>query len=147
MNESRVRVTIGEAETEVYSSAVSLEQAFGSTMLEPSWWPADAGPIGYRLARSLDHLEYVIVSTRSGDDSLTCVIGHVEVPGGGRAAGDWYAPSELKELRGLVGRTGHPRRLQAVVHDEGLAIHLIGYGSEAEVVRAAHSLRRVRAGN
>jgi hypothetical protein len=142
----RVRVTIGEADSEVYSSAVSLAYAFGSAILEPSWWPSDAGPIGYRLARIPEYLEYVIVATRGGDDRLTLVIGHAEVPGAGREAGDWYAPPELENLRGLVGWTGYPRSLHAVVNDEGLAIHLFGYDSEADVVRAAQSLRRVSAG-
>jgi hypothetical protein len=142
----RVEVTIGEADTEVYGSAVSLARAFGSTILEPLWWPPDAGPIGYRLARFPDCLEHDIVATCSGDDRLTLVIGHAEVPGAGREAGDWYAPPELEDLRGLVGWTGYPRRLHAVVHDEGLAVHLFGYESQADVVRAARSLRRVSAG-
>jgi hypothetical protein len=140
-----VRVTIGEADTEVYGSAVSLARAFGSAILEPSWWPSDAGSIGYRLARFPDCLEYDIVATRPGDGGLILVIGHAEVPGAGRESGDWYAPPELEDLRGLVGWTGYPRRLHAVVHGEGLAVHLFGYDSEADVVRAAQSLRRVSA--
>jgi hypothetical protein len=47
-------------------------------------------------------------------------------------------------LRGLIGRVGTPARLQAVVHDEQLAIHSIGYETEDEIISAVRSLRRVK---
>jgi hypothetical protein len=42
----------------------------------------------------------------------------------------------------LVGNVGTPSRVQAVVHDAGLAVHLIGYDTEDEIMQAATSLRR-----
>ncbi len=44
-------------------------------------------------------------------------------------------------MRGLIGRVGEPSRLQAVIYDEKLEIQLIGYATEAEIVRAVTSLR------
>ena len=38
-----------------------------------------------------------------------------------------------------------PTRLQAVVHQENLALHLIGYDIEDEIKRVAMSLRRTSA--
>ncbi len=73
-----------------------------------------------------------------------CVIGHFEVKGAGRATGEWYSPREFAHLRGLIGRVGTPPRLQAVVHDEQLAIHLIGYDTEDEIISAVKSLCLVR---
>lgn len=48
-------------------------------------------------------------------------------------------------MRGLIGRVGIPPRFQAVVHHEKLAIHLIGYETEREIMSAATGLRRVGA--
>ena len=39
------RVTIEEAALEAYPSGSALAQAFGSAILEPSWFPADAGEV------------------------------------------------------------------------------------------------------
>lgn len=87
---------------------------------------------------------YRIGSTRH-DDASICVVGHREVSGAGRADGEWYAPQQLATVRGLIGRVGIPPRLQAVAHQEKLAIHLIGYETEGEIMSAATSLRRVSA--
>jgi hypothetical protein len=65
--------------------------------------------------------------------------------GAGRAAGEWYEPRELAPVRGLIGRVGIPPRLQALVHHEKLAIHLIGYETEEESISATRSLRGVSA--
>jgi len=65
--------------------------------------------------------------------------------GAGRAAGEWYEPRELAPLRGLIGRVGIPPRLQALVHREKLAIRLIGYETEEEIISVARSLRPVSA--
>ena len=71
------------------------------------------------------------------------VVGGVEVPGARRATGEWWEPSELAHVRGLIPRTGIPPRLQAVVHDEDLAIHLIGYETAEEIIKAVNSFQRV----
>ena len=83
-----------------------------------------------------------------GDEKL--VIGHVE---GQRdrsprewSDGEWSELRELKELRGLIGRVGIPARLQGVIYDQDLEMHLIGYDTEDEIVSAASSLRRVDPG-
>lgn len=48
---------------------------------------------------------------------------------------------ELEALRGVIRTAG--AHVHAVVHHEQQVIHLIGYASKAEVVRAVNSLRRV----
>jgi hypothetical protein len=79
---------------------------------------SDVETISYVLDLLPRRDHYRIGSTRHEDVPI-CVIGHREVPGAGRAAGEWYEPSELAQVRGLIGRVGTPPRLQAVVHDEG----------------------------
>jgi hypothetical protein len=145
VDEPANRVSSVAADAQLHDSAASLATAFGSAVLEPSWWPPDTGAIEYHLDRFPSHALYRISSTRHGDTPI-CVIGQAEVAGAGRASGTWFAPHELKDLRGLIGNVGSPSRLQAVVHDEGLAVHLIGYDTEAEIVTTAKSLRRVAAG-
>jgi hypothetical protein len=137
-------VSSTEAVTETYSSVSTLARAFGAPVLEPAWWPADVGQISYVLARFPDRALHRIDSTRH-DEVPICVIGHREVPGAGRAAGERYEPRELAPVRGLIGRVGIPPRLQALVHHEKLAIHLIGYETEEEIISAARSLRQVSA--
>jgi hypothetical protein len=114
---------------------------------EPAWWPTDVGEISCVLDRlpgvdraGRDH--YRIGSTRH-DALPICVIGQYEVPGAGRAQGEWYAPRELAAVRGLIGRVGVPPRLQAVVHKGKLAVHLIGFATEDEIMSAATSLHQV----
>jgi hypothetical protein len=46
-------------------------------------------------------------------------------------------------MRGLVGTSDD--HVRAVVHQEQQTIHLIGYASEAELVQAVQSFRRVPA--
>ena len=59
------RVTIEEAARETYASAAALARAFGSTVLAPSWWPADAEEISHCLARfSSGRAHYEIESIR-----------------------------------------------------------------------------------
>jgi hypothetical protein len=43
----------------------------------------------------------------------------------------------------LVGRVGIPPRLQVVIYDQQLAIQLIGYEIEDEIMRTVKSLRPV----
>ena len=141
-----IRVAIEEAASETYPSALELARAFGSTILEPLWWPADAGEISYCAARfSSGPTHYEFESVRR-DGVPVGVIGHFDIAGGpspqGWLDGDWSEPRELAHLRGLIGRAGFPRALQAVIYDDGLEIHLVGYKTEDEILSAVTSLRR-----
>lgn len=82
------RVTIEEAASETYPTAVELARAFGSTVLEPSWWPADAEEVSYCVARfSSGDTHYEIESIRR-DGVPVGVIGHFEIAGG-RSPREW----------------------------------------------------------
>jgi hypothetical protein len=74
-------------------------------------------------------------------------IGHLAVAGGRSPTdcldGEWSKPREIAHLRGLIGRVGIPSRLRAVIYDQGLEIHVIGYDTEDEVTTTVKSLRRV----
>jgi hypothetical protein len=98
--------------------------------------------VGYWLERLPSHVHYRIGSTRH-DGIPICVIGQPENRNGRLPHDDWYQPPALEALGGLVRPNGSG--VQAVVHDEQQTIHLIGFESEAEVVRAVRSFRRVTA--
>jgi hypothetical protein len=106
------------------------------------WWPEDVEEIDYWLDRFPHRMHYRIGSARH-DGVPIYVVGGVEVLGAGRATGEWWEPRELAHLRGLIGSVGVPPRLQAIVYDEKLAIHLIGYDTEQEIMSAVSSLQRV----
>jgi hypothetical protein len=57
--------------------------------------------------------------------------------------GEWSEPPELAAARGLIGAIGNPPCLQGVVYEHGLQIQLIGYDTEAEIMRAVSTLCRV----
>ena len=140
------RATVSEADSETYSSAPELARAFGSPVCEPTWWPADIEEISYCLVRSPGGVHYQIGSTRS-DGVPVCVIGQFEAALAGRSPrdwlhGEWSEPPELAHVRGLIGRVGIPRRLQAVIYDQKLQIQLIGYDTEHEIMSTVSSLRR-----
>jgi Clp amino terminal domain, pathogenicity island component len=130
-----------------YASGLALARAFGSTVLEPSWWPEDVEEIRCSLARfSTAPARYEILSTRR-DGTPVGVIGHVD-RSGGRSPREWLdeewsEPPELEQLRGLIGRVGVPARLQGVIYDQELQLHLIGYDTEDEILSTVKSLRRV----
>lgn len=141
------RVTFEDATSETHTSASALARAFGSTVLEPSWWPADVAEISYCVAHfSSGRAHYEIESTRR-DGVPVGVIGHFEAPGGRSPKewldGEWSEPRQLAHMRGLIGRVGTPPVLQAVIYDQQLEIHLIGYDTEDEIMSAVTSLRRV----
>jgi hypothetical protein len=111
-------------------------------LVAPAWWPQDAQEPEYRLDRFPHRTHYWVGSIR--DDGVPVgVVGTVEVPGARRATGEWSEPSELAHVRGLIGKVGVPPRLQALVHDEELAIHLIGYETEDEIAKAVNSFQRI----
>lgn len=144
--EPSARVTVEEAASDTYASASALAQAFGSTILEPSWWPADIEEISYCIARFFPRAHVEILSTRR-DGVPVGVIGQLETPGGRSPRdwldGEWSEPRELAHVRGLIGRIGIPTKLQAVIYDQDLEIHLIGYDTEDEIMSAVTGLRRV----
>lgn len=131
---------------ETYPSGSALAQAFGSAILEPSWWPADAGEVSYCVARfSSGRAHYEMESSRR-DRVPVGVIGHFEAPGARSPSewldGEWSEPRELAHVRGLIGQVGIPPRLQAVIYDQGFEIHLVGYDTEDEILSAVESLCR-----
>ena len=137
---------IAEAVYETHESAAALAQAFGSPVLEPLWWPKDAGKISYTLDRFPHHANYRISALREGGVPIA-VIGLTERENSKRSPrewmpGEWHQPSELSHLRGLIGSVGIPPRLQAFVWDENTRITLIGFASEAEIIHAISSFRR-----
>jgi hypothetical protein len=140
-------VTVGEADSQAYDSASELARAFGSFVLEPTWWPADTARISYVLVRSSRSAHYRIESTRTEGVPI-CVVGHLQATLSGRTPrdwlhGEWSEPPELAHVRGLIGKVGIPRRLQATIYDQGQQLQLIGYGSEAEILKAIESLHAV----
>jgi hypothetical protein len=147
--ETGPRVTVHHADSGAFASASQLARAFGSSVLEPTWWPADAAEVSYVLVTSPGSVHYQIGSTRSGGIPIS-VIGHHEADLGGRTPrdwlyGEWSEPPELAHVRGLIGNVGIPRRLQAAIYDRQLQVQFIGYGTEAEILTAADSLRSVAA--
>jgi hypothetical protein len=146
-DDSGARVTIRQTPSTTYGSASALAHAFGSTILEPSWWPADTGEISYSLDGFADRTHYSIGSIRPEGVPI-CIVGFYEAAWAGRSPrdwlhGEWSEPSELKHLRGLVGRVGIPPRLQVVIYDHQLAIQLIGYDTDDEIMRTVSSLRPI----
>lgn len=130
------------AAAERYGSARSLAEAFKSPIFEPTWWPDGVGEVTYQLDRLPASLLYKIESVQA-DGAAICVIGGPETPPERLPTGNWHQPPELAALDGLVRTDGV--RVHVVVHDQQQTIHLIGYGSEADAVRATKSLRRVAA--
>jgi hypothetical protein len=141
-NERGPSISLKRVPTKRYRSASMLAEALGFPVVEPGWWPEDAGKITYRR---LDHRPlgtgYSMLAIRRGGVPVG-VVAHPEHPAAGLADGEWRAAPELQGLRGMIGKVGRPPRLHAVAHAEGMRIHLIGYQSETEIVRAASSLQR-----
>jgi hypothetical protein len=148
--DSGPRVTLQETPSTTYGSGSELAQAFGGRILEPSWWPADTGEISYSLEGFSDRPHYRIGSIRA-EQAPVLVIGFLETAWAGRSPrdwlqGDWSEPPELAHVRGLIGRVGIPPHLQVVIYDQQLAIQLIGYHTEDEILSAVRSLRRIDPG-
>jgi hypothetical protein len=146
-DDSGLRVTSRITPSETYGSASALAQAFGGTILEPSWWPADTEEVSYNLDGFPNRAHYRIGSTRA-EGAPICVIGFFEAAWAGRSPrdwldGEWSEPRELAHVRGLIGWVGIPSRLQVVIYDQQLAIQLIGYDTEDEIMSAVRSLRKI----
>jgi hypothetical protein len=138
------RVTVREMDSATFSSAPELAEAFGSVVCEPGWWPADTEEVSYRLLGESGVAHYQIGSTRRGGVPIL-VVGHREAALAGRSprdwlVGEWSEPPELADVRGLIGAVGNPPRLHGVVYEHGLQIQLIGYDTEAEIMRAVDTL-------
>jgi hypothetical protein len=141
-----LRHEITEAVCEPHACAAALAQAFGSSVLEPLWWPKATGEISYTLDRFPHRTNYRIGSVREEGVPIA-VIGLVEPEGSKRSprdwlAAEWHEPSELSHLRGLIGRVGIAPHLQAFVWDGDTRVTLIGFASEAEIIQAVNSFRR-----
>jgi hypothetical protein len=60
--------------------------------------------------------------------------------------GEWTESRELAHVRGLIGWVGIPPRFQVVMYDQRLAVELIGYHTEDEIMSAVKSMRDIDAG-
>lgn len=143
----RPQVSLQQTDPAYFDSATALADAFGQRVVEPLWWPADIGQVSYCLTRSAERIQYRIGTDRTEGAPLH-VVGVLEAAWAGRSPrdwlnGEWSEPSELAHMRGLVGRVGTPPSLHVVVYDGPLAIQLLGYHTEDEVMNAVRSLRRV----
>lgn len=138
-----IRVSAVEIDSKDCGAAPALAAAFGGPIFEPTWWPDDTDAVTYILDESPSRLTYRIGSIRR-DGTPVVVHGRAgEQNERTLASGNWWRPAELEAWRGLV-RT-NDAHIHAVLYREQQTIHLIGYASESEVVRAARSLRRVAA--
>ena len=145
--DSGPQVTISEVVSRTFRSGADLARAFGGPILVPAWWPPDAEEVSYDLAGERDGRHYDIGSVRA-DGAPICIVGFWEAAWNGRSPrdwldGEWSEPPELAHLRGVIGRVGIPPSLQVVLYDRQLAIQLIGYRTEAEIMSAVRSLRSV----
>jgi hypothetical protein len=140
----RPTVTHRAAVEQNYGSAAALATGFGAAVLEPTWWPADAGPVSYILTRFPDKTHYRVHSMRR-DGVPVGLVGHRAPADPSRTPadwldGDWSQPDELAHLRGLIGSVGIPTHLQGVLYAEQLELHLIGYDTKDEILKTATSL-------
>jgi hypothetical protein len=132
-----------EIDSKDCGSAPGLAVGFGGPIFEPTWWPDDTGAVTYLLDESPSRVSYRIGSTRR-DGTPICVIGRAEEqPERTLPPGNWSRPPELEAWRGLV-RT-NDAHIHAVLYHGQQTIQLIGYASEAELVRAVKSFQRVLA--
>jgi hypothetical protein len=134
----RIRVSDVTAASTSFSSALALAESFGGPVFEPTWWPEDTQMVSYRL----DGATYWIGSTRREGTPIG-VIGKAEKSWLRLPGGNWSAIPELEAMRGLVSTSDD--HVRAVVSQEHQTIHVIGYASEAELVRAVKSFQRVSA--
>jgi hypothetical protein len=124
-------------------AASALAAGFGGPVFEPTWWPDDTDAVTYFLDESPSRVSYRIGSI-GRDGTPIVVLGRAgEQEERTLPLGNWSRPPELEAWQGLV-RT-NDARIHAVLYREQQTIHLIGYASNSEVVRAAGSLRRVTA--
>jgi hypothetical protein len=138
-----IRVSAVEVDSKDCGAAPALAQGFGGPIFEPSWWPDDTDAVTYFLDESPSRVTYRIGSIRR-DGTPIVVIGRAgEQKEQTLPPGNWSRPPKLEAWRGLV-RT-NDAHIHAVLYREQQTMHLIGYASESEVVRAARSLRRVTA--
>lgn len=147
-DDSGPRVTIQETPSATYGSAEALAQAFGSSVLEPSWWPAGVGEISYTLLDGFSKRPHYSVGSIRAEGVPVSVTGFKEAAWAGRSprdwlVGEWSSPRELEQVRGLVGHVGIPPRLHVVIYEQQLAIQLIGYQTEDEIMRTVESLRPI----
>ena len=134
----RITAKVVRLRSKRFRSALALAESVGAPVFEPSWWPEDTGKVSYRL----DGAAYWIGSTRRGGTPIG-VVGKAEKPELRLPVGNWSPLPDLEAMRGLVSTSDD--HVRAVVQQEQQTIHLIGYASEAELVQAVKSFRRVPA--
>jgi hypothetical protein len=138
-----ISVSAVEIDSKDCGAAPALAEGFGGPIFEPIWWPDDTDAVTYFLDESPSRVTYRIGSIRR-DGTPIVVIGRAgEQKERTLPPGNWSRPPELEAWRGLVRTTD--AHIYAVLYREQQTIHLIGYASESEVVRAARSLRRATA--
>lgn len=135
-------VTI-HSDSEPFGSAVELAGAFGSAILEPAWWPAECGNVGFTLDK---HPRvgptFRIGTLREGRPIM--VIGRLSRDGDpmrGLPSANWHDIPQLAAYSGVVAN--EHEAVRAVLMRDGLTLQLLGYMSEDELVRAIESLQLV----
>lgn len=132
-----------KARSEQCGSAEALAEGFGFPVFVPTWWPDGASDVvDYELDELSSGVLYRIESRRA-DGSPLRIIGGRKNPEAQLATGDWHEHPEIARWHGLVRLDDD--RFHAVIQRDQQTIHLMGFSSQADVVRAAESLRRVGA--
>jgi hypothetical protein len=132
---------IALAEGDALDSAEALARAFGALVFEPTWWPPGVQHLTYHLERLSTHHQYRVSATRP-DGAPIGLIGRAQDPSARLPRPtEWRAIPELSAMRGASRACGSS--VQAVMYVDNQAIHLVGYASDAEVIRVATGLRRV----
>ncbi len=131
-----------EASSTVYPTVEALAQNFDLPVFEPAWWPADIGELRFEVQALGSGLAYFIGSVRD-DGAPIVVLGQAENPRSRLPSDNWQPAPELADVGGLIG--GEDGRRRVVLSLEQQRVHLIGYRTETDAIRAAQSLRRVAA--
>ena len=110
----------------------------------PHWWPPDSRGVSYGLMSGAGRSCYRIYTQRA-NGAPVCVVGLLESCWRGRSPkdwleGDWFEPESLAHVRGIVGRVGTSAALHVALYSNGLAIQLLGYRTDQEILNVVGSL-------
>jgi hypothetical protein len=143
------RVELRSLDRLSFGSAAELAGAFGAPVLAPAWWPADIHALAHTLGELPGRGPQYQISTARHDGRPIAVIGRAQregdplAPVRGISGLDWHSLPELEAYSGQV--SVERDAVRAVLMRDGLTVQLIGYMSEAEIVRAIESLQLVAA--